>query len=97
LNTDERTASGRFRRQVFLPKDSYRARRAVDAIKLWPVLGSICFVLPIIWTGTQKSNVSAMVYLFVVWGILIVGGAWLGHRAEADAHTEPGDGSGETP
>jgi len=75
--------------QLFLPKDTYRERRAVDAIRLWPILGVICFVLPIIWTGAAKSNVGAMAYLFSVWAVMILGGALLSRRlrGEADAQS----------
>lgn len=88
----------RFRGQVFLPKDSYRARRAVDAVRLWPVLGMICFVLPIIWTGSGKSNVGAMAYLFAVWALLIIGGAVLTRRLAREPDIEPsGDPAPEPP
>lgn len=74
--------------QLFLPKDTYRERRVVDAIRLWPILGVICFVLPIIWTGTGKSNVGAMGYLFSVWAVLILGGALLSRRLRGEAGAE---------
>jgi len=73
--------------QLFLPKDTYRQRRTVDAIRLWPILGVICFVLPIIWTGTGKSNVGAMGYLFSVWVVMIFGGALLSRRLRHEADT----------
>lgn len=66
--------------QLFLPKDTYRERRAIDAIRLWPILGIICFSLPIIWTGAGKSNVGAMGYLFSVWAVMIMGGGLLSRR-----------------
>ena len=71
--------------QLFLPKDTYRQRRTVDAIRLWPILGIICFLLPIIWTGVGKSNVGAMGYLFSVWAVLILGGALLSRRLRYEA------------
>ena len=71
--------------QLFLPKDTYRQRRTIDAIRLWPILGIICFVLPIIWTGAGKSNVGAMGYLFSVWAVMIFGGALLSRRLRHEA------------
>ncbi|WP_439109921.1 hypothetical protein [Lentibacter sp.] len=86
----ERRVQGRPSGQLFLPKDSYRARRAIDALRLWPVLGVVLFLLPVIWTGAAKSNVGAMGYLFAVWLVLIVGGALLTRRLGANTEAEPG-------
>jgi len=53
-------------------------------------LGVLCFALPIIWTGAAKSNVGAMAYLFIVWAVLIAGGALLTRRLGPDGEAEPG-------
>ena len=66
----------------FLPKASYRKRRLEDALKLWPLLGVVAFVLPTLWTIGAQSIVAAMLYLFVVWATLLVGAGLLS-RAES--------------
>ena len=60
-------------------------RRLEDALKLWPLLGIILFFVPVLWTRGVQSNVSAMVFLFVLWALLLIGAAALS-RAYTDAH-----------
>ncbi|MBU2982126.1 hypothetical protein KO498_09910 [Lentibacter algarum] len=72
----------------FLPKELYRQRRLTDALKLWPLLGSVLFFLPIMWSDTGESNVFAMKYLFAVWGVLIVGAVLLNRWVDDPPPTE---------
>ncbi len=74
----------------FLPKKTYRARRLEDALKLWPLLGGGLFFLPVLWISGVHSNVSAMVFLFVLWGLLLIGAAALS-QAYGDAHAQDGE------
>lgn len=73
---------------VFLPRSTYRRRRVLDALRLWPILGMILLALPVIWHGTGQENVTAMGYVFGSWAVLIGGAAFLSRltrRTEADA------------
>lgn len=71
---------------VFLPKQTYRQRRILDAVKAWPLLGAFLFGLPVMWHVGTRGNVGAMIYLFGVWALLIVGAgalSWVAMRARA--------------
>lgn len=62
---------------VFLERRSYRRRRLMDASKLLPVLGSVLFLIPLMWliSADAESSVpasTAYVYVFAVWAFLIV-------------------------
>ena len=51
--------------------EAMRQRRLGDAAKMIPVLGAVCMFLPGLWAlGTATS--SALIYIFSVWGVLIV-------------------------
>jgi|SaaInlStandDraft_1057018.scaffolds.fasta_scaffold59412_3 ACR3 family arsenite efflux pump ArsB len=64
----------------FLEQSRYRQRRMMDALRLLPVLGLLLWLFPIFWpTGLNVSNnndpvstSSAVIYVFLVWGILIL-------------------------
>lgn len=55
---------------LFLARRSYRLRRIGDAARVLPVLGVVLFMLPILSAGW--STRSGIVYLFVIWGALIL-------------------------
>lgn len=64
---------------LFLERESYRRRRLTDAARFLPLLGAALFLLPLLWpvadTAADRTGVStsrAIVYIFLVWGLLIV-------------------------
>jgi hypothetical protein len=66
---------------VFLAKQSYRLRRAMDASRLLPILGFALILIPILWqpwTDDRADTARGWVYLFAVWAGLIVIAASLG-------------------
>jgi len=71
---------------LFLARRTYRRRRLMDIGRLMPFLGTFLFLVPVLWAGSVRTS-AGLVYLFVVWGLLIVGLALLARpisRAEAD-------------
>ncbi|MBT8425507.1 MAG: hypothetical protein KJO67_11065 [Silicimonas sp.] len=74
--------------RLFLERQTYRRRRLGDAAKLLPILGGVLFLLPILWLDTARTA-AGVVYLFTVWGLLIVVVAVL---SRALAVAEPGSG-----
>jgi hypothetical protein len=68
------------RQAVFLERSGYRRRRLQDAARLLPVMGAGLFMVPLLWPMGQVSNVTALIYLFGAWLILIIGAALLARR-----------------
>ena len=88
------------RQPLYLARESYRRRRAMDAARILPVLGIFLFALPRLWgaeAGPGEETAREGIYLFAVWGGLIVAAALLGRwlapslDAGADAAEPPGD------
>ncbi len=87
----------RARAPLFLERRSYRRRRLGDAARLLPVFGVILILLPLMWspdaTGAARLTAWEGVYLFAVWGALIVVAAILSRALAAnDAATSDWDG-----
>ena len=95
----------RRRSPVFLARRAYRLRRLRDAARLLPVAGAFLLLLPILWepAGASARNTAwDGIYVFAVWGGLIVLAAWLaqglaageegGEEADGEA---PGHGPAE--
>jgi hypothetical protein len=63
------------KRPLFLARRSYRLRRLRDAARLLPLLGAFLMILPMLW-GEGGDDIRATgrdaVYLFAVWGCLVV-------------------------
>ncbi|WP_254430124.1 hypothetical protein [Ruegeria sp. HKCCA4812] len=88
------------RPSLFLERQSYRRRRLADAARLLPFLGAALLALPLLWPdqpgkGEAVPLSSAMYYIFVCWGALIVVGLVfgvaarrLGVREDQDADAE---------
>ncbi len=63
---------------------AYRRRRLTDAARFLPVLGLFLFILPALAAGSGEAETTAdgLVFVFSVWGLLIVASAslsrWLG-------------------
>lgn len=63
------------RAPLFLARRAYRLRRLTDAARLLPVVGTFLFLLPVFWRGgdgTMPGTATGGVYLFAVWGGLIL-------------------------
>lgn len=63
------------RPSLFLERQSYRRRRLADAARLLPFLGAAVFALPLLWPDTGEEAMpmsSAVLYVFVCWGALIL-------------------------
>lgn len=80
----------------FLPKETYRRRRIVDALRIWPLVGLVFLVLPAAWDRGEFLTTYALLYIFLAWAILIVGNgvlSWLAATRldEAKAEVETGE------
>ena len=80
---------------LFLARQSYRRRRLGDAARLLPLLGFVLLCLPVLWANEARTA-SGLVYLFVLWGLLILAVALISPRLE---QSEPDlgetDGAGD--
>ena len=68
---------------LFLNQGHYRRRRLRDAARLLPILGTVLFVLPLLWRHDEASapgTALVAIYLFLVWGMLIAAAAVLSRR-----------------
>ena len=65
----------------FLERQSYRRRRLIDTIRTLPVIGGVLWVVPLLWRQSDAADVvmtsDAIIYIFSVWLLLVVGGGWL--------------------
>jgi hypothetical protein len=78
---------------LFVAPRSYRRRRLRDAARLLPVLGTFLFLLPILWSPGQTERQDTApdgIYLFLVWGVLIVIAGFLSGRLMEQADTPAG-------
>ena len=55
---------------VFLARQSYRRRRLGDAARLFPIVGLVMFLLPLLWAGEARTS-GGLIYVFAVWAGLI--------------------------
>jgi hypothetical protein len=82
------------RQPLFLARDSYRRRRAMDVVRLLPFLGLFLMMLPLLWmdgAGTGEATAREGLYLFGVWAGLILAAAFLARRlAVGDEAGPPG-------
>ena len=67
---------------LFLERQSYRRRRLSEVARLMPIFGAGLFMVPLLWpVGDESEKVqtsSAILYLFGVWGGLILAIALFG-------------------
>ncbi|MBE1292930.1 MAG: hypothetical protein GJ677_10610 [Rhodobacteraceae bacterium] len=65
----------------FLERQSYRRRRLIDTIRMLPVIGAVLWAVPLLWRQSEDSGTvltsDAIIYIFLVWLLLVVGGGWL--------------------
>ena len=79
---------------IFHEKRTYRQRRVMDAARVMPILAIFLWCLPLVWPQTGEDAVSsatALIYIFVVWGLVIVL-AWGLSRALRHAMDDGTDG-----
>jgi hypothetical protein len=87
---------------LFLARETYHRRRMIDAARLLPVFGAVLFLVPILWDLAGPRAVDAQaapglaqrgLYLFAVWGGLVLAAAVLAARlrpvAEPDTAASP--------
>lgn len=65
------------RPSLFLERQSYRRRRLADAARLLPFLGAAMLALPLLWPDSDDGAEalplsSAIFYIFICWGVLIL-------------------------
>lgn len=79
---------------LFLERETYRRRRAADAARLLPVVGALLFLLPLLW-GPQDTpapdTARGGLYIFLVWGGLIIGAFALSRRLAVEPKPAPSE------
>lgn len=79
---------------VFLEKASYRRRRLTDAARLIPVVGALLWAVPMLWARAVTSTSTALLYVFSIWVVLVLGAALLSRGiGRVNWSAEAGDGS----
>ena len=82
--------------RLFAGRSRYRRRRLVDAARVLPVLGLFLWWLPLLWgVPEEKHSASgALIYLFAVWGglILVSGLLFMALGRGADPASAKGQG-----
>ena len=65
----------------FLERQSYRRRRLIDTIRMLPVIGAVLWAVPLLWRqpgdGGAIMTSDAIIYIFLVWLLMVLGGGWL--------------------
>lgn len=64
----------KLKRPPFLARSSYRQRRLRDVAGMLPIFGILFLMLPLLWPRGEGESLtsSAMIYVFGIWGLLIV-------------------------
>ena len=81
---------------VFLERQSYRSRRVLDAARILPVAGLFLFLVPVILAGSDggaPGTGPGGLYLFGVWGVLILAAALLSRRLTRAMNEQLGEPS----
>ena len=89
-------------RAAFLEKRSYRLRRLMDAVRLLPFLGLALWLVPLMWPlpagdAAPMPMSSALLYLFGIWVLLVLGclALWGRTRNRPDAAPDGADQQGQ--
>ncbi len=89
------------RAPLFLARYAYRHRRLTDAARLLPLLGAFLFLLPVFWRPQETAAADTApggLYIFAVWGLLILVAAVLarvlGGREVEEGQDAPVRGGG---
>lgn len=64
------------RQPLFLARETYRKRRLMDAARLLPVVGAFLIAVPVLWARSEAPGADTAreaVYIFAVWGLLVLG------------------------
>lgn len=83
------------RQPLFVAPRIYRSRRLRDAARILPVVGAVLMLLPMLWEpfpGGARSTARDGIYLFLLWGALILAARLLAPRLSDDP---PGPGPDE--
>jgi hypothetical protein len=86
-------------RPMFVARDTYRARRTMDAARLLPLLGAILLLgfLPLLRVKGRAAEIGGsssgtMLFMFAVWVLLIAVAAWMARPLrqidQADSKTQ---------
>ena len=93
--TDDGTPPPRRARQgLFLARESYRQRRLRDAARMLPVVGTVCWLIPLLWRrdgAAHGGTAAAVAFVFVAWLVLIVATALIARRIQPAAEAAPDD------
>ena len=59
---------------IFVARQTYRRRRLRDAARALPVVGVLLWMVPLLWPlgGDTVTGAGALIFVFVVWGGLVV-------------------------
>lgn len=79
--------AGRGLPRVFLERQSYRRRRVADAARVIPVFGGVLVMLPLLWPRGGEAavgTVSAFLYVFGIWALMIAVAAILARALHRD-------------
>lgn len=83
------------RAPLFVARRAYRQRRITDAARLLPIVGILLLLVPFLWrpaaTGAADT-VKGSVYLFAVWGGLIIGAGLLARLLGGEDAPDETDG-----
>lgn len=98
---------------LYLARRMYRRRRLIDAARLLPFAGMVLFAVAMFWTPSVQPEAATArqgLYLFGVWGLLIIGawalarrlgrdapGAAIGRDSDRGAARGPGGGGADAP
>lgn len=79
---------------LFLERRSYRRRRLADAARMLPVLGTLLLLLPLLWspqTTPEADTARGGIYIFLVWGSLILAAFLIARKLAQGGTARPGD------
>ncbi len=75
------------RQPLFVAPRIYRSRRLRDAARILPVAGLVLMLMPMLWAPAgeaARSTARDGIYLFVLWGALILAARLLAPRLSDD-------------
>ena len=92
---DPLAPENRSERHIFLERRGYRQRRIVDAARMLPVIGLLLWLVPLVWPRAHQEGTlttsSATLYVFLIWILLIVVGAFLAWKMTPSETADPSE------
>ncbi|MEO0692931.1 MAG: hypothetical protein AAFY90_08675 [Pseudomonadota bacterium] len=82
------------REPVFLERETYRARRLMDAARFLPFLATFIFLIPLLFAPVAGTAVTA-IYLFAGWVLLIGVAFGISRRLASSVDAGPTEEEGE--